>query len=378
MGLRSAASERALAESLRRERLLLLRSYRLPGSTGTGRKGLSLKARSELNDQLGQLLSRGVPLVEALEVTSSTVEAAAREQINKMRELVAAGSSFADACQRTGAFDRVNVSVYRAAERTGDLAGAAKQLAKTARRQLEIRNKATTLMIYPAIVLFISVAVGLLMLTVIVPRIGSAMASLGNELPVYTRVVLAVGQTLRDHILWVLIGLAAIVLAAVMKRKAIAAFVMRISRRVPLLRDVILAQESARFFSVMAAMTRSGVPLADALGVSSEAIGLPTLKRQLTTLRTRLIEGGVLRNLIEGVDALPLATRRLLIAAERAGDLETAFETLSDDMAAETDRRTTRLMAALEPLLIVAMFLFVGSMLMAFMVPMITMTSEAI
>src|SRR5688572_31181480 len=129
MGLRAAPSERALAESLRRERLLLLKSYRLPAWAGGGPvRGLSLKARAELNDQLGQLISRGVPLVEALEVTASTVDGSAREQIEKMRELVAAGSSFGDACQRTGAFDRVTVAVYRAAERTGDLGGAAKQL----------------------------------------------------------------------------------------------------------------------------------------------------------------------------------------------------------------------------------------------------------
>jgi type II secretory pathway component PulF len=377
--MRHAPSERALADALRRERLLLLRSYRLPAwAGGRGSRELSLKARAELNDQLGQLLSRGVPLVEALEVTAQTVTPKAREQVEKLRDLVAAGASFADACQRTGAFDRVTVAVYRASERTGDLAGAAKQLAKTARRQVELRGKAVTLMIYPAIVLTISVFVGIIMLTVVVPKIGEAMASMGNRLPTYTQVVMAIGMWSRANVGFLLLGLAAAALLVLLRRQAFVAWLMRISRRVPLLSQVILASESARFFSVMAAMTRSGVPLADALGVANEAIGLPSLKRQLTTLRTRLIEGGVLRHLIENVEAFPLGTRRLLIAAERAGDLETAFETLADDMTQETDRRTTRLMVALEPLLIVLMFLFVGAMLMAFMVPMMTAAGEAL
>jgi type II secretory pathway component PulF len=89
-----------------------------------------------------------------------------------------------------------------------------------------------------------------------------------------------------------------------------------------------------------------------------------------------MIEGGVLRILIEGVDALPLPTRRLLIAAERAGDLESAFETLADDMAVELDRRSTRLLAALEPLLIVLMFLVIGTLVLAIMIPLIKSTSQ--
>jgi type II secretory pathway component PulF len=154
--------------------------------------------------------------------------------------------------------------------------------------------------------------------------------------------------------------------------------VLRLARRMPLFRDLILASESARFFSVMAAMTRSGIPLADALGVANDAVGHPVLRRQLGTLRTRLIEGGVLRHLIETVDALPLATRRLMLAAERAGDLETAFDSLASDMAAEVDKRSSRLLAALEPALIVLMFGLIGSMLVAIMVPLITLTRQAI
>lgn len=377
MGIRQAQNERALAESLRKERLLLLRSYRLPAWAGS-EKGLTLKDRAELNDQLGQLLSRGVPLVEALEVTASTVGGAAKPIIERMREMVAAGSSFGDACQKTGAFDRVTVAVYRAAERTGDLAGAAKQLATTARRQLQVRGKAATLMIYPAVVLTIAIAVSSGMLTLVVPRIGAALEEMRVDLPWYSTLVMGLGAWMRDHWLWLLAGVGAALIVLIVLRKRVMAAAMSLSRKTPLLRDVVLAQESARFFSVMAAMTRSGVPLADALGVANDAVGLPTLKKQLVTLRQKLIEGGVLRMLIENVTALPLATRRLLIAAERAGDLETAFDGLARDMADEVDRKATRLLEALEPLLIVAMFLIIASILLSIMIPLITLTSQGI
>lgn len=377
VGVRQAQNERVLADVLRRERLLLLRSYRLPG-WASKEKGLKLKDRAALNDQLGQLLSRGVPLVEALEVTATAVGGAARPIIEKMRELVAAGASFGDACQKVGVFDRVTVAVYRAAERTGDLAGAAKQLAVTARRQLAVQGKAATLMIYPAIVLTISILVSTLMLTVIVPRIGAALKGMRMPLPWYSKIVMGLGEAMRANFLYLLIAAGALLIAAIVLRKRVIGGAMQASRRVPLMREVVLAQESARFFSVMAAMTRSGVPLADALGVANDAVGMPALRKQLVTLRTRLIEGGVLRILIDGVTAFPLATRRLLIAAERSGDLEAAFDSLASDMADEVDRKASRLLAALEPLLIVCMFMIIGSILLSIMVPMITLTSKAI
>jgi general secretion pathway protein F len=375
VGLRQAQNERVLADALRKERLLLLRSYRLP-KWATKDKGLSLKDRAELNEQLAQLLSRGVPLVEALEVTASAVGGAAKPIIERMREAVAAGSSFADACQKTGMFDRVTVAVYRAAERTGDLAGASKQLSNTAHRQLQVKGKAATLMIYPSIVLSIAMVVSTVLLAVVVPMIGRAFKGMNITLPWYSRLMMAVGEWMKAHWLWLLAALVFAVIGVVIGRKVVAQWAARASRRLPLLRDVVLAQESTRFFSVMAAMTRSGVPLADALGVANDAVGLPALKRQLVSLRQKLIEGGVLRVLIENVTALPLATRRLLIAAERSGDLEQAFDGLASDMADEVDRKASRLLAALEPILLLVMFGIIATILLSIMVPLISATSK--
>jgi type II secretory pathway component PulF len=384
VGFRSASTPRALAELLRRERLLLRKSVRLPvvfsgllSRSGAPGQALKLKDTVALNEQLHALLSRGVPLVEALEVCAQTVTGPARPVVSRLRESVAAGAGFGDACLRSGAFDRVTVAVYRAAERTGDLAGASKQLAVTARRQMQVQGKAITLLIYPAIVLSISIAVVTMMLTLIVPRIASALSSMNIKLPWFSKLVLDAGTLMRDHWLVLLAAFACLIVGLIVFRTLVVGAVVRAARRVPAVKSVILAQESTRFFSTMAAMTRSGVPLADALGVANHAVGIPLLRTQLDTLRTKLIEGGVLRNLVEQITALPIATRRLLIAAERSGDLETAFDSLAADMADETDRRSMRLLAILEPLLIVMMFAIIGTILIAIFVPMITIAGSA-
>jgi general secretion pathway protein F len=377
LGVKHARSERALAEVLRRDRLVLLRTWKLPGWITT-ESPMKLHDHLALNEQLAQLLSRGVPLVEALEVAGSVVRPQQRARIDALREAVAAGAGFADACRTVGGFDIVTVAVYRAAERTGDLAGAALQLAQTARRQMRISGKALTLLLYPLIVLCIGLIAGTVLLTTIVPTIGESLADAGAVIPLYTRIVMALGLFLRENWVALLFALAGAGIVAALARAALARFFGRIARVLPILRDVILTQESARFFTVMAALSRSGVPLADALGVSTNAINHPTLRKQLDRLRGKLIEGGVLPRLIDSVEALPVATRRLLIAADRAGDLETAFDGLAQDMGDRLESVTQRLLAVLEPLLIVLLFLMIGALVLSIMVPMITMSTQVI
>jgi type II secretory pathway component PulF len=377
MGVKSARSERALAEVLRRDRLVLLRTWRLPGWIST-ESPINLKDQLALNEQLAQLLSRGVPLVEALEVAGSVVRPQQRGRVDRMREAVSAGSSFSDACRLVGGFDIVTTAVYRAAERTGDLAGASAQLAETARRQMKISGKALTLLLYPLIVLFIGLVAGTVLLTTIVPTIGESLAEAGADIPVYTRIVMGLGIFLRENWLVLLFAVAGLAILAALGRAALARVIGQIARVTPLIKEVLLTQESARFFSVMAALSRSGVPLADSLGVATNAINHPKLRKQLDRLRVKLVEGGVLPRLIDGVEALPVATRRLLIAADRAGDLETAFDGLARDMGDRLESQTQRLLAALEPLLIVLLFLMIGSLVLSIMVPMITMSTQVV
>ncbi|MEQ9097466.1 hypothetical protein AY599_24040 [Leptolyngbya valderiana BDU 20041] len=375
LGVRSAASERALASVLGRERRVLVWSRRLPAWLGSaGRMGL--KDQAQFNAVLGQLVSRGVPLVEALDVTASAVDASHADRIRRVRSQVAGGSMFADACAKVGIVDPVTSAVYRAAERTGDLGGACAQIARTAERQVKVRSQAITLMFYPIIVLGVSILAGWGMLTFIVPMIGSRLASMGSELPWFTVALMTAGQTIRDNLGVFFLIVLGLLIAGIIMRKAVVLAVWNVVRRLPGMRELVLAQETTRFFSVMAAMTRSGVTLADALVVAYRTVSHAKLRKQLQTLQRRLVEGGQLAQLIEDVDALPLPVRKLLIAAERSGDLEEAFESLADDMAEEVERRSTRALAVLEPGLIIFMFLMIGSMVLAIMLPLFTATAN--
>lgn len=379
MGVRAAPNEPSLSELLRKEQLLLLRAWKLPQWAKTADESAGIPASDDMamNEQLATLLPRGVPLVEALEVVGSVVKPSTRQRVERIREMVVSGSSFAEACRKAGGFDDVSIAVYRAAERAGDLGGAAARLASSARRRLAISRKAVTLLIYPAVVMSISVVVVLGMLALVVPRIGEALSEAGVKLPWFSALVFSVGDWCRANIVWIVLGLLTAGVLAVAMRRTLGRAMVRVLRVLPAVARLQLAIETTRFFAVMAAMSKSGVPVADALATTTLSITHPKLRSQLETLRRKLVEGGLLRTLLDEVTALPVATRRLLIAAERGGDLDQAFDTLAGDMAAEVDTRSDRLLAMLEPAIIVAMFAIIGALLLAIMIPLITLSTSA-
>lgn len=381
-GFRAATNRNELEEELRKRELLLLSArqlpFRLSGIEGDTSGKMPMKDHAALNEQLQTLLSRGVPLVEALEVAASVVSKNSKDRILKMRELVAAGASFAQACEGVGGFDVVATSVYRAAERSGDLAGASGRLATALRRQLSIRGKAITVMIYPAVVATISLGLVSAMMLVLVPQLADSMRSMMRDkpLPWFSELIFDLSLFLKGNLTGIALVLVGTAVFAMVFSKPILAQVGEMARKLPAVGSLMLAGELTRFFSTMAAMTRSGVPLAEALGTSSGSIADPKLKGQLDALRQSLVDGGLLRVLIERVDRLPLAVRKLLIAAERSGDLDQAFEGLSAQMADQVESSSERILAIMEPLVIVGLLAILGPIIVAIAIPMIQMRTS--
>jgi len=377
MGIRSARSQRALAQELRKEKQILVRTWALP-AWANNESELSLKDHAEFDAQIAQLVSRGVTLTDALEVAATVVSPGNKERIDRLRHAVAQGTSFADACKQVGSFDSVTIAVYRAAEKTGDLAGACEQLSTGARRRMEVSGKAATLMIYPAIVLTIAFIAATIMIVLVVPMIGNSMIKAGIPIPGITRMMVGLGNFLQTNLLFFGGGFVLLIVGAILFRSALAKLAVRVTRNAPFVRDVVMEQELTRFFSVMSSMTKSGIPLADAIDVSSAVISHPKLNGDFQKMRQRLIEGGVFRTLISNVESLPMATRRLLVAADQAGDLQNAFDGLARDHAQEVDKKTARLMAILEPLLVIILFVVVGTIILSIMLPMFNMASGAL
>ncbi len=378
LGFRAAVDRGQLAEFLQRDGLVLTNAWPVPlaaGLAGDESSRIPLKDEAVLNRQLELLLERGVPLVEALEVAADVVTKKSAGRIVRLREQVSAGAAFAEACRKVGGFDDVAIGVYRAAERSGDLGPAAGRLAETAERRLRMRGKLITTAIYPITVAVISITLLFGMLVFIVPQLAESVREVGDQtsIPAFSEFVFSVGEFLNARLPAVLMFIIAIIAAAVLFRRSIAAGLGVVGRRIGPVRDLLRVTDLARFFSVLAAMSSSGVPLADALGSASATISDPKLRTQLDELRKNLMEGGLLRVLIDRVSELPAATRKLLVAAERSGDLDQAFESLAQRTSEDVQTRSDRLSALMEPAIILVMFVVLAPLIVSIALPMINM-----
>lgn len=381
MGFKAASDEAALATVLTNERLYLTSAWRVPFTsnavpTADKVKRVPLKDEVAINEQMHTLLDRGVPLVEVLEVAASVVSNPTKPKVLKLRELVSAGASFADACEQVGGFDPVASAVYRAAERTGDLGTACGRLAEAARRRLAMVGKTITVMIYPAVILTVAVLILFGLMAFLVPNIADQIEAMGSVPPWYSQIIFAVGRWMSENLLPLVIIVGGVLAISVVLRGPVLGGIAAAARKIGAIATLLRSIELTRLFAVLGAMTRSGVPLAEALAFSTRVISDPLLRGQLERLQQSLVDGGVLRKLLEEVSALPLPTRRLLIAAERGGDLESAFDGLSKDMADDVERRSARLLALLEPLIIVGMFLILGPLVIAIAIPLMTVSPQ--
>jgi type IV pilus assembly protein PilC len=381
LGFQAAAGEDDLARALSDKRLYLVSAWRLPFSAGASAspdkdRRVPLKDEAAINEQMHSLLDRGVPLVEVLEVAATVVTPATRPKVVKLRELVSAGSSFANACEQVGGFDPVAAAVYRAAERTGDLGSAAGRLAVAARRRMAMLSKTITVMIYPGVILTVATLILFGLLTFLVPSIADQIEAMGSTPPWYSKAIFATGRWMNANLLPLLLLIGGAIAIAVVLRGMVLGALASLARRVPAVAMLLRSIELTRLFAVLGAMTRSGVPLAEALAFSTRVISDPLLRGQLEKLQQSLVDGGLLRKLLEDVTALPLPTRRLLIAAERGGDLDSAFDSLSEDMASDVEQRSSRLLALLEPLIIIGMFLLLGPLVIAIAIPLMTVSPQ--
>src|SRR5690606_22275640 len=151
------------------------------------------------------------------------------------------------------------------------------RLAKAAERRLGIRGKATTVMIYPAVVTLVSIALLVALLVFVVPSMAESVRSMASgeqatQLPWISVMVFGLGEWMARNLAIVAIATLVVIVLLVVLRRAVFALLIRVLSKIPAVASMLMAAELTRFFSVLAAMTRSGVPLAEALETSTGSI----------------------------------------------------------------------------------------------------------
>jgi general secretion pathway protein F len=363
------------AEEKPRERTRL----RAPGLAGANR--LPARELALFSQQLARLLKASLPLDRSLAILAALVaDGRARRAVGRTLDLVRDGAGLAEAmAAQADAFPRDYVAMIRAGEAGGALQQVLARVAEFLARSEAIRQKVTSALIYPAVLVAVAALSVGLVLTVVLPQFEPVFREAGARLPLNTRVVMAAGDVLRDDWWMVLTG-AAIAAAAwqrLMRRSGMARRRDRILLRLPVAGALIAKLELARFSRTLATLLLNGVAAPRALALCAETIGNRVLAEAIETVAARFKEGGGLSGPLQRTGRFPGVFIEFVQIGEETGRLEEMLQEIADLYDQEAQRTLDRLLTLLVPAITIAMGAVIAFIIAAVLSAMISINDLA-
>ncbi len=327
--------------------------------------------------QLAALAGAGMPLVRSLDLLArQTDNPAWQAVIRGLADGIRSGGSLSDGLmRRPEIFDRLYVGMVRAGE-TGGLPGAAlERLAAHLEKAGRIRARVKSAMIYPVIILFVATTIVAGLLAFVIPRFEKIFTGVlkGAPLPRLTQVVLDASRFAQVH--WLALLLAAVAagagVRALLRTAAGARLRDRLLLRIPGLRGLLVKAAAGRFARSLGTMLASGVPILPALQLTREASGNCVTAEEIDRVHRRVREGeGIARPLAAG-GVFPPLVAAMVEVGEETGTLPAMLGRVADLYDEEVDRAVASLTGLVEPVMIVVMALFVGTIVIALFLPIV-------
>lgn len=324
-------------------------------------------ARNDLLDmtrELGTMLDAGLPLSQALDtLTSLATRPAVRDLLDEIRVSVEAGASLSQAMEQAGGpFSSFYLSLVRAGEASGALELVLRRLSEHLQRSQQLREAVLSAMLYPAILLFVAGGSLIVLLIYVVPQFEPLFEDLGQSLPVSTQIVIALAHGLR-HYWWALLVLALAAYVAGMQIRAQQHFKFAVDSaliRIPLVGNLIIRIELTRVFRTLGTLTANGVTLLDAMRIVSGTAVNGIISQSLEEAGTALEQGRGLSQSLADAPWFPQLAVQLIHVGEETGTLASMLLRLADIYDAETQSAIKRLLALLEPVLILGLGLLIA------------------
>jgi type IV pilus assembly protein PilC len=328
------------------------------------RKKVPRKDLMHFSRQLSAFLKASVPILDALETMQEEMSNKLfRAALEDIVDNIKAGASFSAAAKaHPEAFPPVYLGMLESAELTGNLDKVLDQLSEYLERELEARRKVISALTYPAIVGFMSVATVFVLAIFVLPKFRDFFASLDATLPLPTRILLGASGFISDQ--WWMFPIIAASVAGfafwtVRSEKGRAFRDQRILS-LPVIGDLATHIILERFCRVLASMAGAGVPIPEALAVTTDGTNNVVWKTKLSAAREALMRGEGLAQPMTETGLFPAAARQMFRVGEETGTLDQQLDTAANYFEKELDYKITRFTNMFEPAVIIFMGLVVG------------------
>ena len=388
VGVREAENQAALVMQLQMEGFIPLSveldktsvffGFRLAGN---GQR-LSQKEILLLTDELATLLSAGLPLDKSLSILIElTAENAKLSQlVNRVLEKIKAGTSLAEALEnQTGVFSKFYLNMIRAGELGGSLSDVLQRLAEYLERSQELKSTVSTALIYPAILLFMSMASLFVMLTFVVPQFSEMFESAGKELPVPTQVVVALAAFLQAY--WWAILLIVLVCICTLKVQMANPVSKKVwdqrMLKMPLFGNLIINMETAKLTRTLGTLLGNGVSILVALGITRETVSNSVIADDIQEAELQLKQGNNMSEVMMKSAVFPRMALQMMKMGEETGKLEAMLLRIAIIYDKQLRTSIERMLAVLEPALIISLGLMIAGIIVSILLAILSVNDLA-
>ena len=340
-------------------------------------RGLSARDLALVTRQLATLVQAALPIEEALRAAAAqSTSSRIQSMLLAVRAKVLEGHSLAGSLREfPAAFPELYRATVSAGEHAGHLGPVLEQLADYTEQRQQSRQKIQLALLYPVILMCASLGIVGFLLGFVVPDVVRVFIDSGQTLPLLTRGLIALSDLVKHWgwlaMLLLVAGITAIRLA--LRQEAARQRWHGILLRVPLVGRLVRATDTARFASTLAILTRSGVPLVEALGIAAEVIANRVIRAEVVLAAQKVREGGSLTRALEQTGQFPPMMLHMVASGERSGELDQMLARTARNQESDLAAQIALLVGLFEPFMLVFMGAVVLVIVLAILLPILSL-----
>jgi len=352
----------------------------LPGARGRRRGRVKMSDFLIFNQEMIALLKAGLPVVHSFEILLERQESPVlRRVLADVRDRINAGASLSEAFAEQGdLFPRLYWTSLKAGEKSGEIESVLRRYLKYQKTVIGLSRKVISTLIYPAILILLSIVLIAILMTVVIPKFQDFFGEFGGELPLLTVIVIKTAGFLRDHIVWILAGLVVFGFLAFrwLRTTAGGEWGDAVLLKLPVIGGIFRRFGITQFTRSLATLLGGGTPLVPALENASEAIGNRFLSKRVRDVVPRVREGGELWRALEQTGLFTNLTIEMVKVGETSGALEEMLSSVSEFYDEEIDTRLARVISFVEPVILVVMGGVIVTILLSVYLPIFRLMSQ--
>ena len=383
-GVYSAENESRLRYELEEKGLHVL-ALRARGQAAGWVPALSVRRRIPhheflvFNQELATLLKAGMPLVQSLDLLRrQATHTVFRAVLDAVHEKVRAGTALSDAFAEHGElFPRVYTASLVAGERSGNLDAVLRRYVAYEKVIDAVRRRTLSALIYPTILVMLSIALVLIIVLKVVPAFSDFYAGFGAELPFSTRLIVGISDFVLSNIVLFLAGaaIAAVALLFWFRQPGQRTRIDRALLKLPFVGHSFRKFATAQLARTLSTLLGGGIPLVNALEVSARSIGNRHMARVLESVTQRVREGESLATSLAARAVVPDVAVKMVEVGESTGALQDMLANLADFYDEEIETEVSRFVTLIEPIILVVMGIVIAGLVVALYMPLFRLST---